>query len=601
MQKVNRRSENLENENLEKLRKVFPEFVKDEIVDFDALKAFFEENGELPKNQEKYGLNWAGKSNAFRAIKTPTTGTLAPDEEESKNFENTENLFIEGDNLEVLKLLQKHYREKIKMIYIDPPYNTGKDFIYKDNFKEDKSDYYERTSQNSCGIPMTTNRDSSGRYHSDWLTMMYPRLFLARSLLKEDGVIFISIGDAETANLRIASDEIFGEENFEGHIHWRRRHNQPNDPKKLIALVAEHILVYAKNSEVLREAGVGKLDLTGKFSNPDNDSRGDWNSKPWKIGSNQNGSKYSIKLPSGRIVAGEWMGEKSNYERLLSDNRIVFPRNGDGLPRKKIFKSEREEEGQAATNWFPNQEFGNNQEATDELAELFDGKKNLFDNPKPVRLVKNIIRLGNLAENEIVLDFFAGSGTTAHAVMDQNAEDVGNRKWICVQLPEITDENSEARKAGFENIAQIARERIRRAGDKIDKGDIGFKALKLTESNYRENIILTNKDDKDKLLKQEKLLIERPLIDGFDEKAVVYEILTKEGFDLNSEVVKENNIWTATDEERKIVVSFAETVDTEEVEKLSLNESGLFVCLDSALDDTKKTNILRRKFNIKVI
>jgi adenine-specific DNA-methyltransferase len=453
IQKVATASENLENQNLEKLRAIFPEFVKDGEVDFDAIKDFFDKENILA-GSEKYGLNWAGKSEAFKAIRVPATGTLVPDIRRVGEWEKTQNIFIEGDNLEVLKLLQKHYRDQIKMIYIDPPYNTGKDFIYKDNFTENKSDYYERTGQSEGGVKLTSNPESNGRYHSDWLTMMYPRLFLAKNLLKNDGVIFISIDDNEVANLRLIMDEIFGEENFEGHIHWRRRHNQPNDPTKLIGLVAEHILVYARNSESLKKSGVGKLGLTGTFSNPDNDPRGDWNSKPWKVGSNQNGSKYSILLPSGKNINEEWMGEEETYNALLKDGRIYFSRDGDGLPRKKIYKFEREEAGQSATNWFENGNFGNNQEASAEGAEIFDGNKNIFDNPKPVKLIKNLTLLGSVKDNEIVLDFFAGSGTTAQAVMEQNAEDGGNRKWICVQLPEETEEDSEARKAGYSTISE---------------------------------------------------------------------------------------------------------------------------------------------------
>lgn len=618
--KVEKASSNIQSENLEKLRAVFPNFVKDGQVDFDALKAFFEKVGVLPEGQEKYGIRWAGKSDAFRAIRVPSTGTLVPQEKESKDWDITENLFIEGDNLEALKLLQKHYREKIKMIYIDPPYNTGKDFIYKDNFKENASDYYERTGQSKNGIKLTTNLESNGRYHSDWLTMMYPRLFLARNLLKEDGVIFVSIDDNEVANIRMIMDEIFGEENFEGHIHWRRRHNQPNDPTKLIGLVTEHILVYAKNSADLKQAGVGKLELTGTFSNPDNDPRGEWNSKPWKVGSNQNGSKYAITLPNGKVVGGEWMGEEATYKALLADKRIYFPKNGDiGLPRKKIFKFEREEAGQSATNWFDHQTSGNNQEASSETAMLFNANKNIFDNPKPVKLLRKLINLGNVKEDEIVLDFFAGSGTTAHAVMDLNAEDGGNRKWICVQLPEETDEDSEAKKAGFNNIAEISRERIRRAGEKIKSEvesklnlesmgelDVGFKSYKLTKSNYRKWNTLTDENDEKELLKQSKLNIEKPLVDNFNEKALVHEILLKEGFDLNSVVIPTHaegslQMWTVTDNEKKIIVSFASKITQEQVDSLDLVEGDTFICLDSALDDTIKVNIVRREFRVKVI
>ncbi len=594
MDKVPTTTINIENESLAKLKSVFPQFVKDGEVDFDALKVFFDKEKVLA-GEEKYGLSWAGKSRAFKAIRTPATGFLAPQPAESKNWDTTENIFIEGDNLEVLKLLQKHYREKIKMIYIDPPYNTGKDFVYKDNFTQNVADYYEQTGQTKNGIKMTANTEKNGRFHSDWLTMMYPRLFLAHNLLKDDGVIFISIDDNEVHNLRMIMDEIFGEENFEGHIHWRRRHNQPNDPDKLIALVAEHILVYAKNSLILKRSGIGKLALTGSFTNPDNDPMGDWNSKPWKVGSNQGGSRYKITLPSGRILEDEWMGDENTYKKHLAEGRIYFPKDGDGFPRKKIYKVERKEEGQSATNWFESINFGHNQEASTETANLFDGVKNIFDNPKPVNLIKNLVRLGCVPDGGIILDFFAGSGTTAHAVMDLN-EDEGNRKWISVQLPETTDESSEAFKAGYKNISQISRERIRRAGEKISKGDIGFKAFTLEKSNYRQWNVLTETDNEEILSKQVKLFAEKPLVGSFDEKSVVYEILEKKGFGLNAKVVQEKGPlkpWIITDGDKKLVVTFASKIEQNLVESLKLHTDDTFVCFDGALSDTLKTNIIK--------
>lgn len=593
MQRVNKTSDNLENENLEKLRKVFPEFVKDGLVDFDALKTFFEENGELPKDQEKYGLNWAGKSNAFRAIKTPTTGTLTPDEKESKDFENTENLFIEGDNLEVLKLLQKHYREKIKMIYIDPPYNTGKDFIYKDNFREDKFEFDEKTGVRENGVLQTSGKltqlnKGSARYHSDWLTMMYPRLFLARNLLKDDGVIFISIDDNEVSNLRSILDEIYGEENFIGEMVVIRA--EGGGLAKQMIKGHDYLLVYSKDLNSFDSLKRPK-DIRGKTIEKDGIEY--WLEEDWlrkEFGKYGTCTYEEIEKYKGIEKKNEIdIGIQNGIYQLIkkNDGRNIVARlrrvDQDGTKFYSIIKHL----------------------SADGIRDLQAlGLEKYFDFPKPVSLLKEIIKGATLftaSEGEIILDFFAGSGATAQAVMDLNAEDSGNRKWICVQLDEETDEKSEARKAGFENIAQIARERIRRAGEKIGKVDIGFKALKLTVSNYRENEILTDEGGKDTLLRQEKLLIEKPLIDGFDEKAVVYEILIKEGFDLNSEVAKQNDVWVVIDGERKIVILFAEKVYSDGVEKLGLNENDLFICFDSALDDTTKTNILRRKFKAKVI
>jgi len=619
-EKVVMTSENIENDNLQKLRSVFPQFVKDGQIDFDALQAFLKKEGVL-SGEEKYGLSWAGKSNAFQAIRMPSTGTLTPQPDESKNWDTTENLFIEGDNLEVLKLLQKNYANpgKIKMIYIDPPYNTGKDFIYKDNFTQNVSDYYEQTGQSKDGIKLTSNPESNGRYHSDWLTMMYPRLFLAHNLLKDDGVIFVSIDDNEVANLRMIMDEIFGEENFEGQIHWRRRSNQPNDKTKMIGLVAEHILVYAKNSEEYKKSGVGKIGLTGSFSNPDNDPRGLWASKPWKTGTNQSGTKYKITIPTGKVLDSEWMGTQETFDVLLSDGRIFFPDNGNGSPRKKYYKSEREEEGQCATNWWTHDQFGNNQEATEELKQLLYPEP-IFSNPKPVKLIKSLIQVGNLRDGDIILDFFAGSGTTAEAVYSLNSDDESKIKFVVVQIPEVLNneltESVDAKKITKNAVAfltsigrpmlvsEITKERIRRAGAKIDKGDTGFKAFTLASSNYRRWNTITGEDDEQKLIKQAKLFTEKPLVDGYTENNIVYEILLKEGFDLNSRIkeIKKGGVhcYQIIDGEKEMTITFAKKLTKDQIEGLELPKDTIFVCFDSALDDTTKVNIMRNLM-VKVI
>ena len=306
MDKMDGMTMNIEQANVEKLKDVFPEVFADGKVDFDKLQGLL--GHYIADDKEKYSFSWKGKADSLRLAQKRSTGTLRPCKEESKNWDTTENLYIEGDNLEVLKLLQSSYLNSIKMIYIDPPYNTGNDFVYTDDFADGIAHYKEVTGQAT-----KSNPETAGRYHTNWLNMMYPRLKLARSLLSDDGVIFISIDDHEQANLKKICDEIFGEDNFEGHIHWRRRPNQPNDKTKMIGVVAEHILAYARNSAYLKEKGVGKIDITGKFSNPDNDPLGDWASKPWKVGSDQNGSRYTITLPSGEEVEGEWMGEKNTY------------------------------------------------------------------------------------------------------------------------------------------------------------------------------------------------------------------------------------------------------------------------------------------------
>ena len=324
------------------------------------------------------------------------------------------NKLIIGDNYDALLNLLIEYKGKIDVIYIDPPY--GKD---------------------SMGEFAETNYDNAIT-RDNLLSMLYPRLVLAKQLLSPEGTIFCSIDDKNHAYVKCLFDEVFEESNFEGQIHWRRRSNQPNDKTKLLGIVAEHILVYSKDKDAHKTFGIGKVDLTGKFSNPDNDPRGDWASKPWKTGSNQSGTRYEIKTSTGKIYNEEWMGDKSTYEQLLKDGRIIFPNNGSGCPRKKYYRTERALEGQCATNWWINTEFGCNQDATNELKGIF-GEESLFENPKPVTLIKALIQLGSIKDNAVVLDFFAGTGTTGQAVIELNNDDKGSRKFILCQINEQTE------------------------------------------------------------------------------------------------------------------------------------------------------------------
>ena len=324
------------------------------------------------------------------------------------------NKLIIGDNFQALQNLLIQYKGKINVIYIDPPY--GKD---------------------SMGEFAKTNYNNS-LTRDNLLSMLYPRLHLAKQLLSDDGVIFCSIDDKNQAYVKCLFDEVFGDGNFEGDIHWRRRNNQPNDKTKLIGIVAEHILCYSKDLEKHKLSGVGKIDITGNFSNPDNDPKGEWASKPWKTGSDQSGTRYKITSPTGKIFDEEWMGDENTFNSLLRDGRILFTKNGDGLPRKKYYKSEREEEGQCASNWWNFEQFGCNQDATTELESIFDVKA-IFSNPKPVKLISSLISLGAISNNSIILDFFAGSGTTGQAVLDLNKKDGGNRTFILCQMNEVTD------------------------------------------------------------------------------------------------------------------------------------------------------------------
>ena len=497
---------------LEILKKYFPQcFSKPETDENGAvIKEHFDteklagllNKDEVDIKKEGFTLNFLGKSYARYQANLDSETVIVPDEQNVET--NSENVYIVGDNLDALQHLKYSYAEKIKCIYIDPPYNTGKDdFVYNDKFGFTAKDFVEKldvTEEEAERICSMNGKCT----HSAWLTFMYPRLALARELLRDDGVIFISIDDNEQANLKRLCDEVFGEGNFEGHIHWRRRHNQPNDRTKMIGLVAEHILVYARDSFEYKKSGAGKVALTADFSNPDNDPNGSWASKPWKVGSDQSGSTYDIKTPNGNILHGKWMGEESTYKQFLTEGRIYFPKGGDGMPRKKYYQFEREEEGQCATNWWTHEIFGHNQGGNNEMTELFNGKKNIFSNPKPTKLLENIINISNTKnDSDIILDFFSGSATTAHAVMQLNAQDGGKRKFIMVQLDERVKKGSEAEKAGYKTIDEIGRARIRRAVEKIKaenpetKADLGFQTfyLKSIPQNTLDKIKTFNPKD----------------------------------------------------------------------------------------------------------
>lgn len=602
-QKVAKKSPDILEEKLAELRKIIPEVFEENRIDWVKLKMTLGDTVQV--GPEKYGLNWAGRSEAYKAAQIPATGALVPQEKESKNWDSTENIFIEGDNLEVLKLLQAHYRGKIKMIYIDPPYNTGKDFIYKDNFTENRSDYYERTGQSRDGIKLTSNLESNGRYHSDWLTMMYPRLFLAKNLLRDDGVIFVSIDDNEVANLRLLMNEIFGEENFIAQIVWEKSY-APVNLKKTFSENHEFIIVYSKNFDLVRIRPLERSEEQNqRYDNPDNDPRGVWKSSDLSVGPRIDSKVFEITTPTGRKIlppAGRcWVFSKERYEEMLADNRIWFGKNNDAVPSYKRFLAEVKQGVTPLTIW-KYSDVGHTQQSRKELIKLFN-EVDCFETPKPVELVKRMLKLSS-DPTDLIFDFFAGSGTTAHAVMDLNAEDGGNRKYILVQIPEGVEEGSEAAKAGFKTIADISRERIRKAGERVSKGDIGFKAFSLSKSNYRQWNVLTDENNEEDLKKQMQLFAEKPLVDSWDEKAVVYEVLEKEGFSLNSKVEKieqaGNEFWSVKDGDRKMIISFAEKITQEQVVSLKLSEETLFVCFDSALDDSEKVNLMRN-CNLKVV
>ena len=462
---------------MEALRLLMPEVFDEGYIDWEKLKATLGENVNFAN--ERYVLNWAGKSEAFRVMQQPSRATLVPCREESVDFDNTQNIFIEGENMEVLKVLQKSYFGKVKMIYIDPPYNTGSDsFIYPDKFSESKEEYLRRVGDKNEEGYMTRdgmfrkNAKENGQYHSNWLNMMMPRLYLAKSLLREDGVIFISIDDNEVHNLRLLMNEIFGEENFVAQFIWEKRLNREN--RNEVSVRHDYILCYSKYTESdvrrIMQLPMNKKALSN-YGNPDNDPRGLWKSDPAHAQAGH-GTKFQFytliapngkqhELPSGRC----WLYTKEVMDEAIRDNRIWFGKDGNGVPRIKTYLSAKERGLTPETMLFA-KDVSTNEKAKNDLKGLFDGVA-VFETPKPIELISILMQFA--LKDGIVLDFFAGSAATAHAAMQFN-RDGNNCQFICVQMDELCEESSEAYKAGYKTIAEISKERIRRAGAKIRKG-----------------------------------------------------------------------------------------------------------------------------------
>lgn len=539
MTQLDGKSMNIIEQNIEKLKEIFPEVFSEGKIDFSKLE---EELGNFKEDEnERYNFTWNGKSEAKKIALTPSTGTLRPCKEESKNWDRTQNLYIEGDNLEVLKLLQKSYHKKVKMIYIDPPYNTGKDFVYKDNFKDNIQNYLEQTGQvDSDGNKLSTNSETSGRYHSDWLNMIYPRLKLARNLLKDDGVIFISIDDNEVANLRKVCDEIFGEDNFVGEI-IRKTKSMTGDEGTGFNLQHENLIIYSKNKSKLVLNGEEKV--FDNYKNPDNDPKGDWTSGDPSAKSGSESTYFEIINPltnkgdfppKGRF----WAFSKKSLDEYIQNGKIKFKNEYKESERGFIFKrykNELQSLFNPVNSLYSIENDYMNQVGTKEIKSIFEDE--YFDNPKPILFIQKIVQY-SVNKDDIILDFFSGSATTAHAIMKLNSEDGGNRKFICVQLPEITDEKSEAFKAGYKNICAIGKERIRRAGEKVktesgkDELDIGFKVLKLDSSNIK------SWDSDFENLETNLLDAIENIKDGRNEEDLLYEILLKYGLDLTLPIDK---------------------------------------------------------------
>ena len=493
-EKLDMKSMDITGDNIAKIKALFPSAVTEVMgddgkvklaIDFDALKQELSED-LISEKAERYQMTWPDKSKAKVLANSRITATLRPDVEKSVDFDTTENLYIEGDNLDVLKLLRETYLGKVKMIYIDPPYNTGNDFVYEDDFAMSADDYAEVSGQyDEQGNRLVKNLDSNGRFHTDWLNMIYPRIKVARDLLTDDGVIFISIDDNEVDNLLKIGNEILGSDNLVANIVWKRKRGRDNSAR-WFSKAHEYLVVYAKNKQLF-DTNYLELDEETKsaYKNPDNDPRGDYRMLGCWARGTQGGVKYAFTTKDGQFFSERlWLFSKENLKRLDDDDKLII--RGDNIYRKMFIY---ENKGKIPeTLW---DSVSNAANAADEIKKIFDGI--VFDTPKPIPYIKEMLKIST-DHDSIVLDFFSGSATTAHAVMQLNAEDGGNRKFIMVQLPEETDEKSEAYKAGYKNICEIGKERIRRAGAKIKEEsgmlaqslDTGFRVLKLDSSNMQE-------------------------------------------------------------------------------------------------------------------
>ena len=599
-EKLSLQSLSITEEQKKKLKQVFPEVFNEAKIDWEKLKATLGE--ELDSGHERYNMNWPGKRDCFRIIQEPSFGALKPCKKESLDWDKTQNLFIEGDNLEVLKLLQRSYYNKVKMIYIDPPYNTGKDFIYPDNYSETLDTYLKYTDQKDTeGKKFSTNQETDGRFHSKWINMMYPRLFLARNLLREDGVIFISIDDNEVTNLRKICDEIFGEENFVASIIWQKKYAPQND-SKWFTDNHDYIILYSKNKGKWDINPLPRTEKQNKYYvNDDNDGKGLWRTDNILVKSYTKDRVFPIKNPKtnedffppkGRC----WRYSKMTINNMLKENRLYFGKDGLGGPQVKRYLKEVKDGVTPLTIW-TRDEVGDNQEGKNETNQLFNGF--IFDTPKVIRLIQRMIHVSGKQENSIILDFFAGSATTAHAIYEKNLEDGGNRKYICVQLPEPTQENTEAYKAGYKNIADIGKERIRRAVKKIKEDnkqqslldqnknnlDLGFKVFKLDKSNFK---VWNEEISKDKQAeKQVEMHLEDSINPNSSEEDLLYEILIKTGYELTTPVksLKLAGKKVYSVENNALLICLDRKITKDLIIEMAKLKPARIVCLDIGFDN----------------
>ena len=593
-------------DNISRIVELFPECITEvsnqmgggkRAVDFDKLRQLLSSD-IVEGNEERYQFTWPDKRKAILAANAPISATLRPCPEESVNFDTTQNLYIEGDNLDVLKCLKETYLHKVKMIYIDPPYNTGNDFVYEDDFAESAAEYLANSGQfDEQGNRLVTNTESNGRFHTDWLNMIYPRLKVARDLLTEDGVIFISIDDNEVENLKKVCDEVFGESNFVAQLVWERAFAPKNDAK-YVSNSHDYILMFSKN---LDNFVIGRLPRTeeadARYSNPDNDPRGVWQSDNLTVKTYSPSGDYPITCPSGRVVeppAGRcWRLSAKTFAERLEDNRIWFGVDGNGVPRIKRFLSELKFDGMAPTSLLFYKDVGHSQEGSQEVIKLF-GNKGVFDGPKPVRLLERLITLANLKEDSIVLDFFSGSATTAHAVMKKNAEKEKHCRFIMVQLPEeVSDKKKDQ---GYKNICEIGKERIRRAGAKIKADsplttqhlDTGFRVLKLDSSNMKE-VFYSPKET----AQQDLFALVDNVKDDRTSEDLLFQVMLELGATLDSKIeeseVDGKTIFNVAD--GYLVACFDQEVSDEVVTAIAKMQPTYAVLRDTSLvDDATATN-----------
>ncbi|MCY9664890.1 site-specific DNA-methyltransferase [Paenibacillus alginolyticus] len=595
-EKIDGMSMDIEQAQRDKLQTIFPECFTEARLDIDKLLSLCGEY--ITDDFEKYEFKWKGKSDCLRLAQKRSTATLRPCTEESVNFDTTQNLYIEGDNLEVLKLLQRSYFRKVKMIYIDPPYNTGNDFVYEDDFADPLARYKEVTQQTT-----KSNPETMGRYHTNWLNMMYPRLRLAANLLRDDGVIFISIDDVEVTNLRKLCDEVFGEENFIDTVVWEKRYS-PQNAVQWFSESHDFILVYAKRKDLWFPNLLERTEeMNARYKNLDDDPRGPWKAENATAqGGHGTASQfYVLRAPNGKEhhpTAGRcWVYTEKVMNEMIADNRVWFGSDGNNVPALKRFLTEVKQGTACQTIWRYN-EVGHNQEGKKEIKDLFESVP--FDTPKPTRLLKRIVKLAT-NQDDIILDFFSGSATTAHSVMQLNADDGGNRRFICVQLPEVCDEKSDAFNAGYQNICEIGKERIRRAGKKIleadggqiafdgDKAplDIGFKVFKLDSSNMKlwDDTPIEG-DDVDTLLNRMNGNIDGLKADRSDTD-LVYEILLKMGYPLTENVtaLDIDGLTVCAVADNRLLICLQPGVTAGHIEKMAAYQPQKIAIAEDALAD----------------